>query len=137
MKRISTIMLIVLGLLILAAGPSINWLTYRQALDNHQHKPIMLYFWKPHCPQCDVLHKSFGDPKIVRFVNDNFVAASINGDANPRLRDEYAVMTAPMIYFLRSDGAVCDCIVGPLSPDSLLEILKAVATECGNQGGVT
>lgn len=107
-KPVAKYMASVLALMFLLAAPAfaadINWQSsYQEALavSKTENKPIMVIFTADWCVFCKKLeNQTLTDPKVIRLINNNFVAVKIDKDKNPQIAKDFQVQGIPDIYFL-------------------------------------
>jgi thioredoxin-related protein len=111
------------------SNEKIAWLDYNQALiqARRENKPIVVYFYKPHCRVCDMLKQNgFEQPDLACYVNQNLIAAAVNGDTEAELRDEYNITAAPTVWLLTPKADGIDYFIGYIGPEDLSSILHYI-----------
>lgn len=84
MKKIITILLITMPLIVLSQGgeqTKINWVPLDKAktLAKKNNGKILIYFYKQDCPYCDKMKKeTLSDPSTISVINNNFFAVKID-----------------------------------------------------------
>jgi hypothetical protein len=93
---------------------SINWITDYDAavqMARKQNKPMLLAFYKPNEPMVtDTFNNTYNNPKVKRFVEDNFVPVLINVDEQPGLARKFNIDYYPTHYVKYPDS---DKLFGP------------------------
>lgn len=87
-------LILTLGLLFFASigysQDQITWLKFEEAVAANQSDPKMLLVdvYTDWCGWCKKMDKeTFTDPKVVKYVNDNFYAVKLNAEDNERTFD--------------------------------------------------
>ncbi len=85
MKRLYVILLFLLAAVPgLAQTPKINWITLEEAFTKTQSVPrkILVDVYTDWCGWCRVMdQKTFTDPKVVKYVNENYYAVKFNAES--------------------------------------------------------
>ena len=111
---------------------SITWLGYNEALSQGRDfdKPVFLHFTAPWCKWCKKMKKeTYTDPKVIRFMAENYVAVMIDTEKLPSLARKYGVTSLPTLWFLDSRGKSLTSIEGFVGPEKLLRVLEYVSTK--------
>lgn len=111
---------------------SITWLGYNEAMAQGRDfdKPVFLHFTAPWCSWCKKMKKeTYTDPKVIRFMTDNFVAVMIDTEKLPSLARKYAVNGLPTLWFLDAKGKGLTSIEGYVGPEKLLRVLEYISTK--------
>lgn len=121
---------------------SIEWLTYeegvRMAQENNKH--VLIDFSTKWCGYCKKMDReTFTDPKVVNYINENFVAVKIDGDSPREInldgfktsekqitKEVYGVRGYPTFWFLESDGSKIGQQPGYQPPKDFLALLEFV-----------
>ena len=111
---------------------SITWVGYNQGMTQGRDfdKPVFLHFTAPWCSWCKKMKKeTYTDPKVIRYMTDNFVAVMIDTEKLPSLARKYAVDSLPTLWFLDSRGKGLTSIEGYVGPEKLLRVLEYISTK--------
>jgi len=111
---------------------TITWLGYNEGLAQGRDfdKPVFLHFTAPWCKWCKKMKReTYPDPKVVRFMAENFVAVMIDTEKLPSLARKYTVDSLPTLWFLDSQGNGLTSIEGYVGPEKLLRVLEYVSTK--------
>lgn len=111
---------------------SITWLGYNEALalGRDFDKPVFLYFTANWCSWCKKMQKeTYTDPKVIRYLEENFVAVKIDTGKLPSLARKYNAKSLPTLWFLDSQGKGLTSINGFVGPDKFLRVLQYIATK--------
>jgi len=111
---------------------SITWVGYNEAMTQGRDfdKPVFLHFTAPWCSWCKKMKKeTYPDPKVIRFMTDNFVAVMIDTEKLPSLARKYGVDSLPTLWFLDSQGKGLTSIEGYVGPEKLLRVLEYISTK--------
>ncbi len=119
------------------AANSIAWNGYDKglALAKEKKKKIYINFHADWCGYCRKMEKeTFVDPKVIAFLNDNYIAVRINSDKEPQLSRKFNVRGLPANIFLTEQGEAIGNQPGYLDPKSFLEVLTFVKNEKYKKG---
>ena len=111
---------------------SITWLGYNEALSQARDfdKPVFLHFTAPWCKWCRKMKKeTYTDPRVIRFMTENYTAVMIDTEKLPSLARKYGVGSIPVLWFLDSRGKSLTSIEGFVGPEKLLRVLEYVSTK--------
>ena len=111
---------------------SITWVGYNEGMTQGRDfdKPVFLHFTAPWCSWCKKMKKeTYTDPKVIRYMTDNFVAVMIDTEKLPSLARKYAVSGLPTLWFLDSLGKGLTSIEGYVGPEKLLRVLEYISTK--------
>ncbi|MEN8007521.1 MAG: thioredoxin fold domain-containing protein [Candidatus Krumholzibacteriota bacterium] len=111
---------------------AINWLGFNEALSQGRDfdKPAFLHFTAPWCKWCKKMQReTYKDPKVIRYLNENFTAVMIDTEKLPALARKYRVESLPTLWFLDSQGKGLTNIKGYVGPEKLLRVLEYVSTK--------
>jgi thioredoxin-related protein len=119
----------------------VEWLGYDEGLAKaaKEEKPIMINFYTTWCGYCKKMDRStFKDPKVVNFLEDNFVTIRINAESTKmvshdgerislrRLARLYGVRGYPTFWFLDSKGEKIGPAPGYKTSEAFLPLLRYV-----------
>ncbi len=111
---------------------SITWLGYNEGLSQARDfdKPVFIHFTAPWCQWCNKMkNETYTDPKVIRFMDKNFVAMMINTEKLPTLARKFGVESLPTLWFLDSQGNGLTSIEGYVGPEKLLRVLEYISTK--------
>lgn len=115
-----------------SAGAKINWYSYEKGMAkaNDEVKKIYINFHADWCYYCKVMEKTtFKDPEVISYLNENFVAITVDTVKEKKRATEYRVQGLPANWFLEADGTKIGMKPGLLRPKELLQNLKFVYDE--------
>jgi len=111
---------------------AITWLGYNDALAQARDfdKPVYLHFTAKWCKWCVKMQKeTYTDPRVIRYMSENFYAVKIDTEKNPALARKYQANSLPTLWFLDSQGQGLTAIQGYVGADKLLRVLEYVSTK--------
>ena len=111
---------------------AITWTGFNEALAQGRDfdKPVFIHFTAPWCKWCKKMQReTYTDPKVIRFMDENFVAVMVDTEKLPSLARKYHVESLPTLWFLDSQGKALTNIEGFVGPDKLLRVLEYVSTK--------
>lgn len=110
------------------AGSEITWST---DIENSLQKaastgqPVLLEFTADWCMYCKRMEKTtFVDPRVVKFVNQNYVAVRIDADEHKQLVADLDIKGLPAILIVSPTLQIIERIPGFQTPDALLTKLS-------------
>lgn len=114
-----------------SAGQSsrISWKRYSDAISeaSQRGRHVILYFYDEFCFYCKKMEKeTFSDPKVIRTINEGFVAARLRAKDNKALMRRYFIRVFPTIWFLTPGGEPVFSLPGFFKPDTFVRILNYV-----------
>ncbi len=115
-----------------AVPGGIQWQPYEKgiSLAKEQGKQVFLYFWADWCGYCAKMEKStFKDPSVVNYLNDNFIAISVDSERDRKVAANYGVRGLPTTWLLKPDSSKLSSLPGYVDADRLMTILKYIKTE--------
>jgi hypothetical protein len=87
---------------------TINWVEDYQAglqLARQRNKPVLLAFYKPFTRYTtDTFRYTYTSPKVIEFVETNFIPILINVDEQPKIAELYNVGYYPSHFIKRPDS---------------------------------
>ncbi len=106
----------------------ITWLkTYKQGIDAAQkeHKPILLFIYKPGCGACEFMEEEvFTDKMVYAYINDAFIPVKVNINTYkvPKDLETYAT---PTFQFIDAKGKkLRETLLGGKTGKYFVDILK-------------
>lgn len=112
---------------------TIPWSTLSKTtfeLAEKENKIILLNLEANWCHWCHVMHDStYSDPKIIAYLNENFIAVKADQDANPELAVRYRDYGWPATVFLNAQGEDVVKRSGYIPPKRFLKLLKAIVED--------
>ena len=115
-----------------AQSGSVKWYGYDEGLFLGQKngKKIFMFFWAEWCKFCELMEKeTFTKPKIIRYLNDNFISIKVNSDAEKGLATRYLVRGLPTMWFLGEDGEKIGYHPGYVTSDMFLPYLRYIESD--------
>jgi hypothetical protein len=105
-------------------------------LAKQQNKPVLLAFYKLNTRfSTDTLENTYTDPKVIKYVEANFIPVLIDVDKQPKIAERYEVSYYPTHYIKRPDS---DKLFGPMlgydPPAVFIEKLKGLFEEMKASG---
>jgi uncharacterized protein YyaL (SSP411 family) len=116
----------------------INFMKYDEGLElaKKEHKKIFVEFTAKWCGWCKKMHAStFIDPEIVKMMDENYIAVSVDGDSRDSLNidgwitseralaRQYKVSSYPTYWFLTPDAEPIAPVKGYRDKNALGDIL--------------
>lgn len=152
---------LLLVLTVLFAGAvsaqQINWMSMNDALAAQKKAPkkIFMDVYTTWCGPCKLLDKNtFSDPKVIKFINDNYYAVKFNAEGteeityqdftytNPNhqaerkgrntthfFADALKLTGYPSLVFFQDDGTLIQALPGYRTPQQLEIYLKMIAND--------
>ena len=117
---------------------TITWLGYNDALAQARDfdKPVYLHFTAKWCKWCVKMQdETYTDPRVIRYMSENFFAVKIDTENNSALARKYQAKSLPTLWFLDSQGLGLTAIEGYMGPDKLLRVLEYVSTKAYEEIG--
>jgi thioredoxin-related protein len=111
---------------------AISWIGYNEALSLGRDfdKPVFIHFTAPWCKWCKKMaEETYTDPRVIRYLTDNYAAVMVNTEKFPTLARKYRVASLPTLWFLDSQGKALTNIQGYAGPEKLLRVLDYIATK--------
>jgi len=108
---------------------AVTFLTYREALatGQSQNKLILLHFTAAHSEICRQMNrKTYGDRKVIRFLNEKFAVAFVDIERLPALARKYGVESLPVLWFLDASGRALTSIKGEVGPQKMLRVAEYI-----------
>ncbi len=129
---------ILLLVMVAGAGPveaeednrAVHWLTYRQAREKgtREDVPVLVQFSSS---QSGVWRKmkreTYKDRKVIRYLNENFSATTIDVSEVPSLARKFKVESAPVLWFLDAKGKRLTRIDGEVGAEKLLRVAEYIS----------
>ena len=115
-----------------ASSDSINWYSYDEGnvLRKIEKKKIFLHFWAKWCKYCTKMAKvTFKDPKVITYLNKNFISIKIDIEKEPKIASNYNIIGLPVTWFISENGKKISDLPGYIPPEKLIEILKYIHTD--------
>lgn len=111
---------------------SIKWYAYDEgmSLGKKKGKKIFMFFWAEWCKFCEMMEKeTFTKPKVIQYLNDNFVSIKVNSDMEKALASRYLVRGLPTIWFLEKNGDQIGYQPGYIPSNMFLPYLRFIQTD--------
>ena len=116
----------------MAENKEIQWQPYEAGMKmiKEQNKKGFLHFYTDWCTYCKIMNKqTFVDPKIIDYLNNNFVSIRVNADKQKDVAKKYGVSRFPSTWFIAEDSTSLSNQPGFIKPDMLLDMLKFLNTD--------
>ena len=123
----------------------VTWVKYDEGLKlaRETNKHILINFTTAWCGYCKKMKKeTFSDTTVIKFLNENFICAVVDGDSKHELdidgykitesnlaKAEYRVTGYPTFWFLKSNGERIGPAPGYKPTDQFMEILYYVKND--------
>jgi len=104
---------------------SVNMLSYRDAMNlgRDTDRPVFLHFTASYAANSGVQMKNtLADIQVIKFLNKNFAAATIDVSELPSLARKYHVNSVPTIWFLDPTGKRLTSVNSAMSVDKVLSV---------------
>jgi thioredoxin-related protein len=116
-----------------AATPvnAIQWQPYESGIKaiKDGKKKGFLHFYTDWCHYCKIMNKeTFTDPKIIAYLNDNFVNIRVNADQEKAVAELFRVKPVPDNWFIGDDATPLSHQPGYIPADKLLVMLQFLHT---------
>ena len=111
---------------------SIKWYAYDEgmSLGKQKGKKIFMFFWADWCKFCELMEKeTFAKPKVIQYLNDNFISIKVNSDMEKTLATRYLVRGLPTIWFLEKNGEKIGYHPGYVASDMFLPYLRYIQSD--------
>ena len=115
-----------------AANQPIHWQTYASGMKaiKDGKKKGFLHFYTDWCHFCKKMsQETFTDPKIIAYLNENFVNIRLNADQERDVAQQYVVSPVPDNWFIGDDGNPLSHFPGYIPPERLLAMLQFLHTD--------
>jgi thiol:disulfide interchange protein len=112
-----------------SAQKEIQWQSYSIGMPMAQknNKAVFLHFYATWCSYCTKMEKeSFQNNAIIKRLNDNFISIKVDIEKQPNVAEEYNVFALPTTYLFSSSGEKLGPVMGYVSKDRLMTILKKI-----------
>ncbi len=114
------------------AVETIKWYSYKEgmALGKSEQKKVFVNFFADWCGYCAKMDKeTFTNPKIISFLNKNFIPVKVNYDRDNQIASRYQVHGLPSTWFFAEDGRQIGSQPGYIPASNLMTILKYVQSD--------
>ncbi len=137
-KQILLTIIVLCGLLSLCFTPAmavkkeIHWQPYETGMKmiKDQNKKGFLHFYTDWCTYCKIMNKqTFVDPKLIDYLNDNFIPIRVNAEKQKDVAKKYGVTRFPNTWFIGEDTVSLSSQPGFIPPEMLLNMLKFLNTD--------
>ena len=96
---------------------------YRDLLEKHPDKVIIMDFWATWCAPCNMFAPVF--EKLQKEYSNQFIFVKVNVDTNQILASHYRITGIPTTLFIKND-TVIDKIVGATNYNKMKQILEKI-----------
>ncbi len=113
------------------AKQTIQWQPYASGIKaiKSGKKKGFLHFYTDWCHYCKIMSKdTFTDPKIIAYLNQNFVPIRVNADQEKAVAQQYGVSPVPDNWFIAEDASALSRQPGYIPPETFLDMLKFLHT---------
>ncbi|MCP4118289.1 MAG: thioredoxin family protein [Desulfobacteraceae bacterium] len=135
-KKISThliaVMLFAVMIPATALAGGIRWQSFEKgmAMAKDQGKNVVLYFHADWCGYCKKMDKTtFRNASVIDYINDNFIAISVDSDREQKIAQSYGVRGLPTMWFVKPDSSKISHLPGYVDGKTMSSILKFIKTE--------
>ena len=114
------------------AGQGIKWYSYKNGMIAREknEKKVFIHFWTSWCGYCTKMEKkTFNDPRIIDYLNKNFIPIKVNAEKEKNIAVTYNVKGFPDNWFIAEKGKKIANQPGYLKPEKLLSILKYIYSD--------
>lgn len=133
MKFMKKVILLVLILSKMSNAQRVNWTSFTPDIfqkAQQQQKPVLLHLAANWCHWCHVMEeKTYGDPNVIKYLNENFIACTEDHDKRPDLANKYRDYGWPATILFSPDGKELFKQAGFIEATEFLEILKKIKNE--------
>ncbi len=99
-----------------------------KALAGKEKKLVFIDFYADWCQPCRMLDATtFKDPKVIEWIGKNTIALKVNENNNPKLLEQFKVVSFPTLIFLRPDGTEIDRLITYVTVEQFLEAAAGIA----------
>ena len=136
-KCVGLLVLIVAGLLpgifhLPASAKEINWQSFEDGIarGKTENKKLYLHFYAKWCGACRIMeNKTFKDPAVVAYINENFIPIKVNTDKEQDTSRIFRIRALPDNWFLTEDGKPIGHTPGYIKPDQMKRMLRNLINE--------
>lgn len=111
------------------SADQVNWVSYKKGMAEAQKagKPVFIHFFTDWCQYCKEMQaKTFSNPQVAGYLNQNFVAIRVNTDTEGIIATQYEVRPIPDNVFLTSEGKRLRHVLGFYDADNFMNVLRHV-----------
>jgi thioredoxin-related protein len=104
----------------------IKWYSYKDGMEKikKENKKGFLHFYTNWCTFCKLMNSNtFSDPKVISYLNDNFVPIRINAEQEQDVAKSYNVNRFPTTFFIAEDISSIGNRPGYIPAGDLLDML--------------
>ncbi|UCF92343.1 MAG: thioredoxin fold domain-containing protein [Desulfobacterales bacterium] len=115
-----------------ASSHQIEWHSYDSGLarGKFEKKNVFLNFYADWCAYCiEMDKKTFKDSSVVAYLNEHFISIKVDVDRETETANIFRVRGLPDSWFISKTGEIIGHRPGYLTPEMLLNILKAIMSE--------
>lgn len=109
----------------------IKWYSYKDGMEKikKENKKGILHFYTNWCTFCKLMNaNTFSEPKIIAYLNENFVPIRVNAEEQQDIAKSYNVNRFPITFFIAEDNSSIGNRPGYIPADDLLDMLTYVNT---------
>lgn len=110
-----------------ANNQGIKWMKYDEGMKAAKDKnlPVYIEFFATWCPPCKMLEKvTFQDQRVIKLLNDNFIAIKVDIDLESSIASQYGVRPIPHHSILNRKGELVKVMRGAMPADMFIENVK-------------
>lgn len=114
-----------------SVSEGINWLSYKEgkAIADSRQKKTLIFFTAEWCAYCGKMdNETFKNPSVIRYINSHFIPVKVDFDRDNETASLFGVRGLPDLWFVSESGETISHRPGYISADTLLPLLKYVAT---------
>lgn len=115
-----------------ASSKGIRWYAYDEGMARakSEGKKVYINFHADWCGYCKKMEKeTFAKSRVIDYLNDNFIAITVNSDKEPKVTEHYAVRGLPDNWFLDEKGERIGNRPGYLTAKQFLKMLELVHSD--------
>lgn len=114
------------------SSENVNWRSYDEGMEiaKSENKKIFLTFTSKTDPFSEVMeNNTFKDPRIVEYLNKNYVPVKVDFNSDQKLASDFRVAQTPHMWFVKNDGERIGKQKGFVQTENLLLILKYIHSD--------
>ncbi len=115
-----------------ASSKGIRWYSYDEGMTRakSEGKKVFINFHADWCVYCKKMEKdTFAKSRVIDYLNDNFIAITVNTDKERKVAERYAVRGLPDNWFLDEKGERIGNRPGYITAKQFMKMLEMVHTD--------